>query len=111
MINLNELLDSIRPLLFGNVSIKEYTKEVIVYCNLDDNIKVYAKLIIDKKTDIINIAFLNNKNTSERFIALRKLNYIELVKLLNKFKEYNKTYGYDTTIKISSKIINNGEDQ
>lgn len=35
MVNFNEIIDSIRPLLFGRVSINEYARELNILCKID----------------------------------------------------------------------------
>lgn len=113
MINLNEIIDSIRPLLFGRVSINEYTRELNILCKIDqDDIKIVGKLMVDKTTGRVNLAYINSKKPEDdkRSVMLCKSNHVKMVNLLNKFEEYNKTYGYDPTIKVSSRFINKGED-
>ena len=113
MVNFNEVLDSVRPLIFGKVSIREFTRELNIFCKIDqDDIKIVGKLMVDKITGRVNLAYINSKKPEDdkRSIMLCKANHIKMVKLLNKFEEYNKIYGYDPTIKFSSRFINKGED-
>ena len=113
MVNFNEIIDSIRPLLFGRVSIHEFTRELNIFCKIDqDDIKIVGKLMIDKNNGRVNLAYINSKKPEDdkRYIMLCKANHVKMVNLLNKFEEYNKTYGYDPTIKFSSRFINKGED-
>lgn len=113
MINFNELVDSIRPLLFGGVSINEYTRELNILCKIDqEDIKITGKLMVDKTTGRVNLAYINSKKLEDdkRSVMLCKANHVKMVNLLNKFEEYNKIYGYDPTIKVSSRFINKGED-
>lgn len=113
MIDFNEVIDGIRPLLFGRVSIVEYTREIVVYCKIDqEDIKVASKLMIDKTTGRVNFAYITSKKPEDdkRSVMLCKANHIKAVKILNKFEEYNKIYGYDPTIKVSSRFINKGEE-
>ena len=50
MVNFNEIIDSIRPLLFGKVSITEFTRELNIFCKIDqDDIRIVGKLMVDKK--------------------------------------------------------------
>lgn len=113
MVNFNEIIDSIRPLLFGRVSINEYTRELNILCKIDqEDIKITGKLMVDKNNGRVNLAYINSKKPEDdkRSVMLCKANHVKMVNLLNKFEEYNKTYGYDPTIKVSSRFINKGEE-
>lgn len=113
MVNFNEVLDSVRPLIFGKVSIHEFTRELNIFCKIDqDDIKIVGKLMVDKITGRVNLAYINSKKPEDdkRSLMLCKSNHPKMVNLLNKFEWYNKTYGYDPTIKISSRFVNKGED-
>lgn len=113
MVNFNEIIDGIRPLLFGRVSIHEFTRELNIFCKIDqDDIKIVGKLMIDKNNGRVNLAYINSKKPGDdkRSVMLCKANHVKMVKLLDKFEEYNKRYGYDPTIRVSSRFINKGED-
>ena len=113
MVNFNEIIDSIRPLLFGKVSINEYTRELNILCKIDqDNIKITGKLMVDKNNGRVNLAYINSKTPEDdkRSVMLCKANHVKMVNLLNKFEGYNKRYGYDPTIRVSSRFINKGEE-
>ena len=114
MINFNELVDSIRSLLFGRVSIIEYTRDAVIYCKINNSdIIINGKLMIDKKNlNRINIAYTTSRKPGEKIQSVflsSRANSSNLNKVLDKFEEYNKTYGYDPTIKVSSRFINKGE--
>lgn len=68
MINLNELIDNIRSLLFGRVSIVEYTRDVVIYCKINNSdIIINGKLMIDKKNvNRINIAYTTSRKPGEK---------------------------------------------
>lgn len=113
MVNFNEIIDSIRPLLFGKVSIREFTRELNIFCTIDqEDIRIIGKLIVDKNNGCVNLAYINSNKpeNDKRSIMICKANHVKMVKLLNKFEEYNKIYGYDPTIKFSSRFVNKGED-
>ena len=115
MINFNELIDSIRSLLFGRVSIVEYTRDVVIYCKINNSdIIINGKLMIDKKNvNRINIAYTTSRKPGEKIQSVflsSRANSSNLNKVCNKFEEYNKRYGYDPTIRVSSRFINKGED-
>ena len=115
MVNFNEIIDSIRPLLFGRVSIVEYTRNVVIYCKINNSdIIINGKLMINKKNvNRINIAYTTSRKPGEKIQSVflsSRANSSNLNKVRNKFEEYNKTYGYDPTIKVSSRFINKGED-
>lgn len=115
MINFNELIDSIRSLLFGKVSIVEYTRDIVIYCKINNSdIIINGKLMIDKKNvNRINIAYTTNRKPGKKIQSVflsSRANSSNLNKVCNKFEEYNKTYGYDPTIKVSSRFVNKGED-
>lgn len=115
MVNFNEVIDSIRPLLFGKVSVVEYTRDVVVYCKINNSdIIINGKLMIDKNNvNRINIAYNTSRKPGEKIQSVflsSRANSSNLNKVLNKFEEYNKIYGYDPTIKMSSRFINKGED-
>lgn len=115
MIDFNEVIDSIRPLLFGRVSIVEYTRDVVIYCKINNSdIIINGKLMIDKKNvNRINIAYTTSRKPGEKIQSVflsSRANSSNLSKVLDKFEEYNKRYGYDPTIKVSSRFINKGEE-
>lgn len=115
MINFNELVDSIRSLLFGRVSIVEYTRDVVIYCKINNSdIIINGKLMIDKNNvNRINIAYTTSRKPGEKIRSVflsSRANSSNLNKVRNKFEEYNKTYGYDPAIKFSSRFINKGEE-
>mgnify|MGYP000142936806 FL=1 len=113
MVNFNEVIDSVRPLIFGKVSIREFTRELNIFCKIDqDDTKIVGKLMVDKITGRVNLAYINSKKPEDdkRSIRICKCDHPKMVNLLKTFEEYNKTYGYDPTIKFSSRFINKGED-
>ena len=107
MVNFNEVINSIRPLLFGRVSINEYTRELNILCKIDqDDIKITGKLMVDKNNGRVS----KTPEDDKRSVMLCKANHAKMVNLLNKFEEYSKRYGYDPTIRVSSRFINKGEE-
>lgn len=63
MVNFNEVINNIRPLLFGRVSINEYIRELNILCKIDqEDIKITGKLMVDKNNGRVILHILTVRN-------------------------------------------------
>lgn len=109
MINLNDMPEEFYDIIFGDVSIEEFSPTIVVECKYKDSIaSVTGRIIVSKelaKITLVNMEIneYEESDPSYPIVSVRRLarkEYYGISEILNEFKCANTAYGYNKDIKI-----------